>query len=121
MDLNGTSDPYIRLYLMPNKKKRFETKKHKKTLNPVFNETFTFKIPFTEVTSKTLTMEVFDHDAFGSDDLIGGFCYKFCLLGVVFAKRWCSFVPFTVETKMLLTLSPSVHGICPTYLCIIIR
>ena len=38
------SDPYCKLFLMPDKKKKFETKVHRKTLNPVFNETFTFKV-----------------------------------------------------------------------------
>ncbi len=28
---------------MPDKKRKFETKVHRKTLNPFFNETFAFK------------------------------------------------------------------------------
>lgn len=72
MDLGGTSDPYVKVYIMPDKKKKFDTKVHKKTLNPVFNETFTFqKLPFNEMSSKTLIFAVFDHDAVGSDDQIG--------------------------------------------------
>uniref|UniRef100_A0A3Q0S676 Synaptotagmin n=1 Tax=Amphilophus citrinellus TaxID=61819 RepID=A0A3Q0S676_AMPCI len=47
MDMGGTSDPYVKVYLLPDKKKKFETKVHRKTLNPVFNEQFTFKVPFT--------------------------------------------------------------------------
>lgn len=44
MDSGGTSDPYVRVHLLPDKKKKFDTKVHKKTLNPVFNETFVFKV-----------------------------------------------------------------------------
>ncbi len=44
MDMSGTSDPYVKVYLLPDKKKKHETKVHRKTLNPVFNETFTFKV-----------------------------------------------------------------------------
>lgn len=44
LDMGGTSDPYVKVYLLPDKKKKFETKVHRKTLNPVFNETFTFKV-----------------------------------------------------------------------------
>lgn len=47
MDSGGTSDPYVRVLLLPDKKKKFDTKVHKKTLNPVFNETFVFKVGFT--------------------------------------------------------------------------
>lgn len=46
MDSGGTSDPYVRVLLLPDKKKKFDTKVHKKTLNPVFNETFVFKVSF---------------------------------------------------------------------------
>lgn len=44
LDMGGTSDPYVKVYLLPDKKKKFETKVHRKTLNPVFNETFQFKV-----------------------------------------------------------------------------
>lgn len=44
MDVGGSSDPYVKLYLLPDKKKKFETKVHRKTLEPNFNETFTFKV-----------------------------------------------------------------------------
>ncbi len=43
MDLGGTSDPYVKLYLMPDRKRKQETRVHRKTLNPVFNETFKFE------------------------------------------------------------------------------
>jgi 3'-phosphoadenosine 5'-phosphosulfate sulfotransferase len=42
--MGGTSDPYVKVYLLPDKKKKFETKVHRKTLNPEFNETFVFKV-----------------------------------------------------------------------------
>ena len=46
MDMGGTSDPYVKVYLLPDKKKKFETKVHRKTLNPTFNEQFTFKVQY---------------------------------------------------------------------------
>lgn len=48
MDVGGSSDPYVKLYLLPDKKKKFETKVHRKTLDPNFNETFTFKVNLTQ-------------------------------------------------------------------------
>lgn len=44
MDSGGTSDPYVKVLLLPDKKKKYDTKVHKKTLNPVFNESFVFKV-----------------------------------------------------------------------------
>jgi len=46
LDMGGTSDPYVKVYLLPDKKKKFETKVHRKTLNPEFNETFVFKVKY---------------------------------------------------------------------------
>ncbi|XP_030843625.1 synaptotagmin-1-like isoform X3 [Strongylocentrotus purpuratus] len=71
MDFSGTSDPYVKVYLMPDKKKKYETKVHRKTLNPVFNETFTFKVPYSEVSSKTLVFAIYDFDRFSRHDIIG--------------------------------------------------
>ncbi|XP_030624870.1 synaptotagmin-2 [Chanos chanos] len=71
MDSGGTSDPYVKVFILPDKKKKFDTKVHKKTLNPVFNETFTFKIPFQEMGGKTLVMSVYDFDRFSKHDVIG--------------------------------------------------
>lgn len=44
MDLGGTSDPYVRVYILPEKSKTYETKVFRSTLNPVFNEQFTFQV-----------------------------------------------------------------------------
>ena len=44
MDIGGTSDPYVKIYLLPDKKRKQETKVHRKTLNPVFNETFKYEV-----------------------------------------------------------------------------
>jgi Ca2+-dependent lipid-binding protein len=63
MDSGGTSDPYTKVFFAGDKKKKFETKVHRKDLNPVFNETFVFKsIPFADIMAKTLMIQVFDFD-----------------------------------------------------------
>jgi synaptotagmin-1 len=63
-DAGGTSDPYVKVYLLPDKKKKFETKVHRKTLNPVFNETFNFKVAYNEILTKTLIFACYDFDRF---------------------------------------------------------
>ncbi|XP_038214438.1 synaptotagmin 1-like isoform X3 [Zerene cesonia] len=72
LDMGGTSDPYVKVYLLPDKKKKFETKVHRKTLNPVFNETFVFKnVPYADAMNKTLVFAIFDFDRFSKHDQIG--------------------------------------------------
>ncbi|XP_050518390.1 synaptotagmin 1 isoform X2 [Diabrotica virgifera virgifera] len=72
LDMGGTSDPYVKVYLLPDKKKKFETKVHRKTLNPVFNETFVFKnLPYSDAMNKTLVFAIFDFDRFSKHDQIG--------------------------------------------------
>ncbi|XP_067586046.1 synaptotagmin-2 isoform X3 [Pseudorca crassidens] len=71
LDMGGTSDPYVKVFLLPDKKKKYETKVHRKTLNPAFNETFTFKVPYQELGGKTLVMAIYDFDRFSKHDIIG--------------------------------------------------
>ena len=72
MDMGGTSDPYVKVYIMPDKKKKFETKVHRKTLNPVFNETFIFKnLAYGDISGKTLVFAIYDFDRFSRHDQIG--------------------------------------------------
>uniref|UniRef100_A0A672Y9M7 Synaptotagmin n=1 Tax=Sphaeramia orbicularis TaxID=375764 RepID=A0A672Y9M7_9TELE len=84
MDVGGSSDPYVKVYLLPDKKKKFETKVHRKTLEPNFNETFTFKVPYTELGGKTLVMTVYDFDRFSKHDAIGA--VKIPMSGVDFSQ-----------------------------------
>lgn len=69
-DLCGTSDPYVKVYLLPDRKK-FQTRVHRKTLNPTFGETFQFPVPYEELAGRKLHMSVFDFDRFSRHDMIG--------------------------------------------------
>ena len=74
MDMGGVSDPYVKVYLIPELKgqKKFETKVHRKTLNPFFNQAFEFKnLPYAETFDKTLIFSIFDYDRFSKHDQIG--------------------------------------------------
>ncbi|XP_039584351.1 synaptotagmin-8 isoform X3 [Passer montanus] len=71
MDSGGTSDPYVIVYLTSDRKKRYETKVYRKTLNPIFNESFTFQVPQAEVSESTLVMQVYDFNRFSKHDIIG--------------------------------------------------
>uniref|UniRef100_A0A8C6ZCA6 Synaptotagmin 8 n=1 Tax=Nothoprocta perdicaria TaxID=30464 RepID=A0A8C6ZCA6_NOTPE len=71
MDSGGTSDPYVIVYLTSDMKKKYETKVYRKTLNPIFNESFTFQVPQAEVPESTLVMQVYDFNRFAKHDIIG--------------------------------------------------
>lgn len=47
MDVTGLADPYVKIYLLYNQQRIAKKKTHvkKRTLSPVFNESFVFDIP----------------------------------------------------------------------------
>ncbi|XP_070203973.1 rabphilin-3A-like [Littorina saxatilis] len=74
MDTNGYSDPYVKVYLKPDKdkKSKFKTTVKKRTLNPEYNEEFSYDIKHNELAKKTLEITVWDKDIGKANDFIGG-------------------------------------------------
>ncbi|CAB1433026.1 unnamed protein product, partial [Pleuronectes platessa] len=71
-DFSGTSDPFVKIYLLPDKKNKLETKIKRKNLNPHWNETFLFEgFPYEKVRERTLYLQVLDYDRFSRNDPIG--------------------------------------------------
>ncbi|XP_053551379.1 synaptotagmin-11 [Bombina bombina] len=66
------SDPYIKMTILPDKKHRVKTRVLRKTLDPVFDETFTFYgIPYSQLQDLVLHFLVLSFDRFSRDDVIG--------------------------------------------------
>ncbi|XP_038136393.1 synaptotagmin VIII [Cyprinodon tularosa] len=78
MDLGKSSDPYVKVYILPEKSKVFETKVFKNTLNPFFNEQFTFKLSKSSLQKSTVVMKVFDFNRFTKHGLIGELRVQLC-------------------------------------------
>ncbi|XP_076861215.1 synaptotagmin-10 isoform X2 [Brachyhypopomus gauderio] len=70
-DFTGTSDPYVKIYLLPERKKKFQTRVHRKTLNPTFDEVFRFPVEYEQLCNRKLHFSVYDFDRFTSHDMIG--------------------------------------------------
>uniref|UniRef100_A0A8C6WZQ9 Rabphilin 3A homolog (mouse), b n=1 Tax=Neogobius melanostomus TaxID=47308 RepID=A0A8C6WZQ9_9GOBI len=79
MDANGYSDPYVKICLKPDmgKKGKSKTQIKKRTLNPEFNEEFSYDIKHSELAKKILAISVWDYDIGKANDYIGG-----CQLGI---------------------------------------
>ncbi|KAL5574839.1 hypothetical protein UlMin_016538 [Ulmus minor] len=65
MDLNGLSDPYVKLQLG---KQRSKTKVVKKSLNPSWEEEFSFRV---DDLKEELLVSVLDEDKYFQDDFVG--------------------------------------------------
>ncbi|XP_038676358.1 synaptotagmin-6-like isoform X2 [Scyliorhinus canicula] len=70
-DFCGSSDPYVKIYLLPDRKRKFQTRVHRKTLNPTFDESFQFPVSYDELTNRKLHLSVYDFDRFSRHDMIG--------------------------------------------------
>ncbi|KAG6444196.1 hypothetical protein O3G_MSEX003242 [Manduca sexta] len=67
------SDPYVKVYLLPDKSKagKRKTKVKKNTLNPVFEESLSFVQTLASLSSRTLWLSVWHADMFGRNDFLG--------------------------------------------------
>lgn len=75
----GSSDPYVKLQLLPDKQHKVKTRVLRKTRNPVYDEDFTFYgITPNQLQCITLHFVVLSFDRYSRDDIIGE---VFCALG----------------------------------------
>uniref|UniRef100_A0A672Q282 Synaptotagmin 9 n=1 Tax=Sinocyclocheilus grahami TaxID=75366 RepID=A0A672Q282_SINGR len=89
-DFSGTSDPYVKIYLLPDRKTKHQTKVHRKTLNPVFDEVFLFPVAYADLPTRKLHFSVYDFDRFSRHDIIGQ----------VVVDNFLDLVDFPSETKL---------------------
>lgn len=104
MDIGGTSDPYVKVYLLPDKKKKFETKVQRKNLCPVFNETFIFKVfkCFLFVYEVQSQVQIYVHDELGmcsSEHVCITFSFVFWVFSCLFSCACSLFVHFSLSLR----------------------
>jgi len=75
MDISGFSDPYVKIYLHHNNTRSSKKKTHikKRSLNPVFNESFIFDLPSKDGNLHDIQLEVImcDWDRITKNEVIG--------------------------------------------------
>lgn len=93
MDLSGTSDPYVRVTLLPDKKHRLDTKVKRRTLNPRWNETLYFQGKYIRFNfhSYTIVLIVFYIFLWWKGEKK---CYNLCPIKIGRTKRHFSHVFF---------------------------
>ncbi|XP_054582646.1 extended synaptotagmin-2 isoform X3 [Eptesicus fuscus] len=93
------SDPYVRMYLLPDKRRSGRRKTHvsKKTLNPVFDQSFEFSVSLPEVQRRTLDVAVKNSGGFLSKDkgLLGKVLVA--LASEELAKGWTQWYDLTED------------------------
>lgn len=118
-------DPYVKVWLQFGDK-RIEKRKtpiFKCTLNPVFNEAFSFNVPWEKIRECSLDVMVMDFDNIGRNELIG----RIQLAGTVFfdnSLNASATMSLSLSLSLLLSLllSQSYHyQRCRSSLCIYAR
>jgi hypothetical protein len=72
-DINSKTlpDPFLKVVLLPDRRRKFQTKVYKRTQSPQFNETFQFQITYEELRRRILLLSVYDFGRSSKRSLIG--------------------------------------------------
>ena len=64
-------DTYVKVQLLPDKKRKFQTRIQRKNHSPLFEETFYFQTTFEDLQNRTLYLAMFEFGRFSKHELLG--------------------------------------------------
>lgn len=70
-EFSGTADPYCKVCLLPDRRTQLQSKIHRKTTQPVFDEEFIFEVDPDDLQNLSLELLIFDYDQFSRHECIG--------------------------------------------------
>ena len=67
--------PYVKIFLLPDKRRKVQSRVLRRTSNPIFFEDFIFMVPPDDLTNRTLEFTVCEFDRFSRQQIIGHVTY----------------------------------------------
>lgn len=72
---NVTVTPYVKIFLLPDKRRKVQSRVLRRTSNPIFFEDFIFMVPPDDLPNRTLEFTVCEFDRFSRQQVIGHVTY----------------------------------------------
>lgn len=107
----GSVDPYCKVCLQPFAKTQLQSKIHKGTENPEFEEEFIFEVSNSELSSTVLEILLFHFDQYSQDECIGQ--VHFSLEYVDLSEKvilWKGISPYEKQKQVSESLMPYIES-----------
>lgn len=103
-EFSGTADPYCKVCLLPDRRTQLQSKIHRKTTQPVFDEEFIFEVDPDNLRTLTLELLIYDYDQYSRHECIGQVRVPF--ENIDFSQRQTMWKPIAkIENKHNTTVS----------------
>ncbi|NXL69407.1 SYT17 protein, partial [Leptocoma aspasia] len=112
------SNPYVKICLLPDQKNSKQTGVKRKTQNPVFEERYTFEIPFLEAQRRTLLLTVVDFDKFSRHCVIGKVSMPLGDVDLVKGGHWWKALVPSSQVTEFIRLLPQFFWLFWGFLCV---
>ncbi|NXQ26675.1 SYT17 protein, partial [Alaudala cheleensis] len=113
------SNPYVKICLLPDQKNSKQTGVKRKTQSPVFEERYTFEIPFLEAQRRTLLLTVVDFDKFSRHCVIGKVSMPLSDVDLVKGGHWWKALVPSSQVTEFIRLLPQIFSLFWEFVCVL--